>query len=224
MKLARPAALASAFLALAGAGVFACASKDRKAPGTPLDEDAPAAVVEPAPAKAAAPSPPPPPRDPFEGISGDPTVGFEGAEALLREAIAPDLELPAFDLACFRAEGALETPGLVDSGLEQLAREQAVALGRVRLIRIESDPSRGEVHARLCRPVREDALLHAPLFREKEPAARWLVEPQADVAAAVKALLSRAAEERVKPAAPPRAVVVRGRVVAVALPVTGASG
>lgn len=222
MKLARSAALAAALLGFAGAGAFACASKERKATGA-LEEDA-LAPREEKPTARAKPRPPPAPKDPFEGITGDASVGFEGAEQLLKEAIVGELVLPSFEVACVRGEDALETPSAVDGQIERLALEQQISLGRVRFVRIESDPSRGSASARLCRPVREDALLYAPLFREREPASRWLVEASADVPTALRALLSRAAAEQAKATAPPRAIVVRGKVVAVALPVTKNDG
>ncbi len=160
--------------------------------------------------------------DPLAGITGDASVGFPGDDRLLAEALAADLEVPAFDVACVRAEDALRAPATVDARFQNFAEEQHVALGRVRFVRLEQDPRihTGRAEPRLCRPVREDAELYAPLFRVREPASTWLVErEQKDVGAAVRVLVERAAKQGAKAAGPPRAVVVRGEIVAVALPI-----
>lgn len=165
------------------------------------------------------------PLDPFHGISGDLSVGFAGDDRLLAEALANDVMVPAFDVACLRGDDALRSPDEVDARFQSLADAQKVSVGRVRFVRLERDPSRaGRGQPRLCRPVAEDAELYAPLFRERESAATWLVEREhSDVKEAVKRLLQRAQKAGAVSAGPPRAVVVRGKVVAVALPILSPS-
>lgn len=168
------------------------------------------------------------PVDPLAGIGGDPSVGFVGEDRLLvfaPAAGADDVVVPAFDVACVRGEDALRAPDGVDARFERFAEEQKIALGRVRFVRLERDlaTSRGGA-PRLCRPVREDAEIYAPLFRQREPAATWLVDREgSDVSAAVRRLVERAAKAGAASAGPPRAIVVRGKVVAVALPIRSPS-
>lgn len=219
MRIPRKAALSAALFLLAFAGAFACASKDRKAARAVRPDDAPAQTAGDETPPAVVDEEPPAPPDPFEGITGDPSVGFAGEEQLLLDDRATELTVPAFDVACVRGEDLLRAPASVDARFESVASEQSVPLGRVRFVRIER---RDASVARLCRPVRHDARLYAPLFREQEPASTWLVEYDAgDVRAAVRRLVERAASKKATAAGPPRAIVVRGEVVAVALPIAG---
>lgn len=219
MRIARSAACAAVLVVLAGIGAFACASKERKAASAPHTGDGEPIAAAPDDVETAdEPVEPPAPVDPLAGVTGDPAVGFAGEERLLLAAGAAELEVPAFDVACVRGEDVLRAPADVDARFESVALEQKVSLGRVRFVRIERRD--GSV-ARLCRPVREDALLYAPLFRVQEPASTWLVEPEAgDVEAGMRRLLERAASQKARAAGPPRAIVVRGKVVALALPIS----
>jgi hypothetical protein len=154
------------------------------------------------------PDPPPPP--PFGNAPAD------DAEA----ALVADLERPLYDAIEAGAEadlpaGALELActqdGLADGALERLAKnaaEQKVALGPLRLIRLE-----GPALATACRPVAAGAGILAPLFRVQEPASRWRVRAfRGELEAALAALGGGA------PSAPPRLIVVEGERRALALP------
>lgn len=208
-----------------GIGAFACArASERRAPKAPIAEATASSTAgesvtpeEPEePAALAAPE------DPFAGIRGDRAVGFPGEESLLTDTLMGDVGMPALDVACLGGSDALSAPTVLDARFEEIAAEQEVSLGRVRFVRLESDPSRvpSQAMPRLCRPVMGTAVLHAPLFRQKEPPSTWLVEgAPTDVPAATRRLLERAAKAGAKAAGAPRVVVVRGKHVAVALPI-----
>lgn len=219
-------ALLLLLLVVVGLGAFACArASERRAPKAPLAEVTPSSTNagESVPSEEPeAPAAPAAPHDPFAGISGDRALGFAGEESLLTDTLQADVGMPALDVACLGGRDALSAPAVLDARLEQIAADQDVSLGRVRFVRLESDPSRAPTRAmpRLCRPVMATAELHAPLFREKELASTWLVESAAtDVPAATRRLMERAAKAGARAAGAPRVVVVRGKHVAVALPI-----
>jgi hypothetical protein len=157
--------------------------------------------------------------DPLAGITGDPKLTFPGEPELLRFAgtKARDAAVGAFDAACLSDVAAADEPARVDAKLENIAQDQGVTLGRLRFVRLETPPGApAPSPPRLCRPVAPDAALSAPLFRVREPAARWAVRPLADeLAPVLHALLT---EEAGVPAAVPRVLVVRGAPVGLALP------
>lgn len=160
------------------------------------------------------------PADPLAGISGAKDVTFDGEEPLLLWAKGDQLRVAEHELACLAEDNALSDPGRADARLENVAEDQGVKLGRLRVVRIER-PLDGEAHRpRLCRPVTPDAALYAPLFRVREPASTWRLQ---DVGAGTKktlaSLLESTRAQGQQPASVPRAVVVRGQVRAVALPV-----
>lgn len=200
-------------------GLFLVGCAQSKEPAGKVPAAVPAAVPEPAQPEPVVEAP----ADPFEGISGEAKLGFPAEEALLAAEVPALLDAPALALACLPRKDALEQPGLADARLEALGEEQQAPLGRLRFVRFESDPLASPMRTvpRLCRSVGDDAALYAPLFRVREPAARWLLESlkERDLSSALASLLARAADEGRAPAGPPRVVLVRGLAVAAALPV-----
>jgi hypothetical protein len=204
--------------------VVACAQTDNAADAPPPEaSDDVAAVAAPAAADSGEGAKAPAAKeDPLAGITGDASLAFAGEEALLSKTPAARVDVVAVDLACLPDGRAAAEPASVLARLDEVAAEQGVALGRLRVVRYEAHPGQDPKALRACRPVAKDAAIFAPLFRVKEPPAAWriaLLEGAAS-AEAVTAFIDEVMKGGGKPVAPPRLVVVREEIVAVALPVS----
>ena len=85
--------------------------------------------------------------------------------------------MPALGLACIASDDAFAQPKRAQERLDAVAAAQGVALGGPRLVRMMRDPraSLTDPAPRACRPVDDRARIAAPLYREREPAASWLL-------------------------------------------------
>jgi hypothetical protein len=133
------------------------------------------------------------------------------------------LAMPALELACLPAADSLTQTAKASAHFEAEAEKMAVPLGRLSFILLERDPARSltDPPPRLCRNIASRTPLKAPLFREKEPAARWLVRRmRANVVVDTAAVLDAALAQQLTASAHPRVVLdPHGALVAVAVPV-----
>lgn len=137
------------------------------------------------------------------------------------------LEQPALDFVCVGTIDALDALTEAETALGLLASQQGVTLGTLRFVRFDSDPAARprRTQPRLCASVVEAHLVYAPLFREREISASWLIErgfttPDASAGELVARLANRAATAGWRPLGPVRALVEDGAFVGLALPVT----
>ncbi len=133
------------------------------------------------------------------------------------------IAMPGLVLACVPSKDGVLRPAAAQRKLDDTARQQGVALGELRVVRLLRDPARSIAvpPPRACREMVDAARTTAPLFVEREPECDWLVvAPGKDgVVKDAARLLEKSRAMSRRGSAPPRLVLDEdGRVVGVALP------
>lgn len=130
-------------------------------------------------------------------LAEDP-VPIDGQAALFGRlpgaGMTASVALGPFDVACFQSAEIFSDPAAANERLQQVADAQGIALGALTLVRVETAVSEvaGMPQARLCRPVPKTAELYAPLFREVQPASRWVIlQPSSEEGSILDQLVSR---------------------------------
>ena len=176
----------------------------------------------PAPPAPPAPPEPAPPPTPRALAPGD--IVIDG-KAVDDGAI---VDVPAMELACLVAADALVDGPKAKARFESMAEKEQVPLGRIGFVRLERDPARSltDPPPHWCRNVASRSYLKAPLFREHEAAARWLVKRlSAGIAADAATLIAATLTKNLDVTAHPRVLVDDAGVpVAVAVPVAEKGG
>jgi hypothetical protein len=133
------------------------------------------------------------------------------------------VDMPQLELACMPAADALTDANKARARFDKVAEKLNVPVGRVTFVLLERDPSRSitDPPPRLCWNIPSATALKAPLFREREVAARWLVRRIAtNLVDDAGALVHASTEKKLDAIAAPRVIVDdKGALVAVALPV-----
>jgi hypothetical protein len=133
------------------------------------------------------------------------------------------VDVRALELACLAdAKALVDTKG-VRARFDDVAGKQLVPVGELAFILLERDPARSmtDPPPLLCRTIASSTVLHAPLVRTREPAARWLVKRiEGGLVVDAAALVQQSAAQKLALSARPRVMIdEHGSFVAVAVPV-----
>ncbi len=207
------------FVALAF--VFACASCATTAPTPVVVDDAP--VVAPSTPVASEPVVASPPGT-SPGATAEVAFTVEGKPV----NGAGLVNVRALELACLADAKALTDTKGVRARFDDVAGKQLVPVGELAFVLLERDPARSmtDPPPLLCRTIASSTVLHAPLVRAREPAARWLVKKIEDgLVADAAALVQESATQKLDLSARPRVIVdEHGSFIAIAVPVGAAPG
>lgn len=202
--------------------VSACATQ---APTVVVDE-AVAARGEPA----VTPEPPPPAAEPALVPGGTSPASSTDEPTVEGKPVNPSglVDVRALELACLADAKALTDTKGVRARFDDVAGKQLVPVGELAFVLLERDPARSmtDPPPLLCRTIASSTVLHAPLVRAREPAARWLVKRiEAGLVADAAALVQQSATQKLELSARPRVIVdEHGSFVAIAVPVGPTSG